>query len=285
MAGDMGTTGGHLLVLAKEAEVDPKTQEALVSMAKAVASATAALVTNARNVAAKCEDQALQNQVISAAKQTAMATSALITCTKVLAPCIDSLLCQEQLIEACKNVASAVEKMVIAAQSACEDGDALRDLGAAATAVTEALNSLIQQIKEGVLLGDKGVLVNCFFVVMHSPIHVCTDACNVILTDNYDEAIETILAATERLFNSMGNAQEMVKQAKILAQATSSLVNAIKLEADSETDPDARRRLLAAAKNLADATAKLVEAAKVAARNPNDEQAQEALRRAAEDLR
>lgn len=104
-------------------------------------------------------------------------------------------------------------------------------------------------------------------------------------TDNYDEAIETILAATERLFNSMGNAQEMVRQAKILAQATSSLVNAIKLEADSETDPDARRRLLAAAKNLADATAKLVEAAKVAARNPNDEQAQEALRRAAEDLR
>ena len=103
--------------------------------------------------------------------------------------------------------------------------------------------------------------------------------------DTYDEAIETILAATERLFNSMGNAQEMVRQAKILAQATSSLVNAIKLEADSETDPDARRRLLAAAKNLADATAKLVEAAKVAARNPNDEQAQEALRRAAEDLR
>ena len=156
MAGEMGTTGGHLLVLAKEAEVDPKTQEALVSMAKAVASATAALVTNARNVAAKCEDQALQNQVIAAAKQTAMATSALITCTKVLAPCIDSLLCQEQLIEACKNVASAVEKMVVAAQTACEDGDALRDLGAAATAVTEALNSLIQQIKEGVLLGDKG---------------------------------------------------------------------------------------------------------------------------------
>ena len=164
MAGDMGTTGGHLLVLAKEAEVDPKTQEALVSMAKAVASATAALVTNARNVAAKCDDQALQNQVIAAAKQTAMATSALITCTKVLAPCIDSLLCQEQLIEACKNVASAVEKMVVAAQTACEDGDALRDLGAAATAVTEALNSLIQQIKEGVLLGDRGTSLSLYVV-------------------------------------------------------------------------------------------------------------------------
>lgn len=79
----MGTTGGQLLVMAGDAEVDPKTQEALVTMAKAVASATAALVTNARNVAARCDDQALQNQVIVAAKQTALATQALIACTKV----------------------------------------------------------------------------------------------------------------------------------------------------------------------------------------------------------
>ena len=83
----------------------------------------------------------------------------------------------------------------------------------------------------------------------------------------------------------MGNAQEMVRQARILAEATSSLVNAIKLEAEAETDPDARRRLLDAAKALADATSKMVEAAKGAARNPNDEQAQEALRKAAEYLR
>ena len=76
----MGTTGGQLLVMAGDAEVDPKTQEALVTMAKAVASATAALVTNARNVAARCDDQALQNQFIMAA---ALATQALIACTKV----------------------------------------------------------------------------------------------------------------------------------------------------------------------------------------------------------
>jgi len=41
-------------------------------------------------------------------------------------------------------------------QAACGDDDALRDLGAAATKVTEALNSLIQQIKEGVGVGDGG---------------------------------------------------------------------------------------------------------------------------------
>ncbi len=44
-------------------------------------------------------------------------------------------------------VAAAVEKIVLAAQAACEDDGALRDLGAAATAVTEALNSLIGQIR------------------------------------------------------------------------------------------------------------------------------------------
>lgn len=189
-------------MLVGNADVDPRTQEALVTMAKAVASATAALVTNARNVAAKCDDQALQNQVIVAAKQTALATQALIACTKVLAPCIDSPLCQEQLIEACKLVAAAVERIVLAAQvdlttlirahlglfpsvdihvhlllndpqAACGDDDALRDLGAAATAVTEALNSLIGQIKVGVTPGD---------------------------TEVYDDAVEAILAATEKLF-------------------------------------------------------------------------------------
>lgn len=84
-AGDMGTSGSQLLVLAGDAEVDPKTQETLVAMAKAVASATAALVTNAKTVAGKCDDQALQNQVILAAKQTALATQGLIACTKVSA--------------------------------------------------------------------------------------------------------------------------------------------------------------------------------------------------------
>lgn len=49
----------------------------------------------------------------------------------------------------------------------------------------------------------------------------------------------------------------------LLLQATQSLVNAIKFEADGEGDPEARRRLLDAAKALADATSKMVEAAKV----------------------
>ena len=79
----------------------------------------------------------------------------------------------------------------------------------------------------------------------------------------YEEACEAISAATEMLVGSMGNAQEMVKQAKILAEATSMLVGAIRAESDGQMDPDAKQRFLEAAKNLADATSHMVEAAKV----------------------
>lgn len=54
-----------------------------------------------------------------------------------------------------------------------------------------------------------------------------------------------------------------MRQARILAQATSDLVNAIKADAEGETDLENSRKLLSAAKILADATAKMVEAAKV----------------------
>ena len=46
-------------------------------------------------------------------------------------------------------------------------------------------------------------------------------------------------------------------------QATSQLVNALKSEAESQSDSEQQKKLLAAAKLLADATARMVEAAKV----------------------
>lgn len=56
---------------------------------------------------------------------------------------------------------------------------------------------------------------------------------------------------------------EMVRQARVLAQATSDLVNAMRSDAEAEVDLDNSKKLLAAAKLLADATARMVEAAKV----------------------
>ena len=121
-------------------------------------------------------------------------------------------------------------------QAVCGDEDAIQDLGSAARDVTEALNLLINQIRDG---------------------H------NMAGSHKYEEACEAILAATEMLVGSMGNAQEMVKQAKILAEASTMLVGTVRAESDGQMDPDAKRRLLDTAKNLVDATSHMVEAAKV----------------------
>ena len=65
-----------------------------------------------------------------------------------MAPTVAQPACQEQLIEAAKLVAKSVEGIVAAAQSACGDDNVLQDLGSAATAVTRALNDLLQHIKK-----------------------------------------------------------------------------------------------------------------------------------------
>lgn len=258
-AGLVGQTSGELLQQIGESDTDPRFQDMLMQLAKAVASAAAALVLKAKNVAQKTEDQALQTQVIAAATQCALSTSQLVACTKVVAPTISSPVCQEQLIEAGKLVAKSAEGCVEASKAATNDDQLLKQVGVAATAVTQALNDLLQHIKQHATGGQ--------------PI------------GRYDQATDTILNVTENIFSSMGDAGEMVRQARILAQATSDLVNAIKADAEGETDLENSRKLLSAAKILADATAKMVEAAKGAAAHPDSEEQQQRLREAAEGLR
>ncbi|XP_022084655.1 talin-1-like isoform X7 [Acanthaster planci] len=241
-------------------DMDPKFQDLLLGLAKAVANATAALVLKAKNVASTTEDQALQNKVIGSATQCALNTSQLVACTKVVAPTISSPACQEQLVEAAKLVAKSVEAVVDSSKNATEDENLLRDLGEAATAVTKALNDLLQHVKQGTAAAGRP-------------------------TTLYDDACDKIMTATEKLFSSVGNAAEMVKQAKILAMATSHLVNAIKGDAEAVSESDSQKRLLNAAKQLADATGKMVEAAKACASSPHDEAQQQKLKQAAEDLR
>lgn len=240
-------------------DMDKAFQDTLLSLAKAVANATAALVLKAKTVASKTENSAQQNKVISSATQCALATSQLVACTKVVAPTIGQPACQEQLIEAAKLVAKSVEGIVSAAQSACNDDHVLQDLGAAATAVTRALNDLLQHIKKA--------------------------AGPTKAQEQHEEGVDTVINVTDRLISSTGDAHEMVKQAKHLAQATSMLVSAIRGQAEDQPDSDMQKRLLAAAKQLADATAKLVEAAKGCASSPNDSMQQQMLKSAAEELR
>nr|XP_022305900.1 talin-1-like isoform X8 [Crassostrea virginica] len=240
-------------------DMDKMYQETLLALAKAVANATAQLVLKAKNVASTTEDQGLQNKVISSATSCALATSQLVACTKVVAPTISSPACQEQLIEAAKGVAHSVEGIVEAARQSCRDDKLLADLGGAATAVTQALNDLLQHIKKGAGPTNAG--------------------------ESHEDAVDTILTVTDRLFSSVGDAHEMVRQARQLAQATSSLVGAIRGEAESHSDSEMQKRLLAAARQLADATANMVEAAKGCASSPNDSEQQRRLRGAAEELR
>ncbi|KAM4050130.1 LOW QUALITY PROTEIN: talin-1 [Anomaloglossus baeobatrachus] len=258
-AGNVGQTSGELLQQIGECDTDPRFQDMLMQLAKAVASAAAALVLKAKNVAERTDDPVQQAQVIAAATQCALSTSQLVACTKVVAPTISSPVCQQQLLEAGKQVAKSVEGCVETSKDSTSDPELLKAVGVAASAVTQALNDLLQHIKN--------------------------NASGAPSTGRYDQATDTILNVTENIFSSMGDAGEMVRQARILAQATSDLVGAIKADAEQESDLENSRKLLSAAKLLADATARMVEAAKGAAAHPDSEEQQQKLREAAEGLR
>uniref|UniRef100_A0A1A7XDC4 Talin 2 n=2 Tax=Nothobranchiidae TaxID=405002 RepID=A0A1A7XDC4_9TELE len=258
-AGSIGQASGDLLRHMGEGETDEKFQDTLMNLAKAVANAAAMLVLKAKNVAQVAEDTVLQNRVIAAATQCALSTSQLVACTKVVSPTISSPVCQEQLVEAGKLVDRSVETCVKACRSASDDGELLKQVAAAAGVVSQALSDLLQHVRHYASCGE--------------PI------------GRYDQATDTIMNVTENIFTSMGDAGEMVRQARVLAQATSDLVNAMRSDAEAEVDVDNSKKLLAAAKLLADATARMVEAAKGAAAYPENEDQQQRLREAAEGLR
>ena len=73
-----------------------------------------------------------------------------------------------------------MEGCVSASQAATEDAQLLRGVGAAATAVTQALNELLQ--------------------------HVRAHATGAGPAGRYDQATDTILTVTENIFSSMGDA-------------------------------------------------------------------------------
>lgn len=149
--------------------------------------------------------------MIDSATQCALATSQLVTTAKLVAPTIQSPSCQKQLTEACKEVARAVENVVRVCQGCIKDEKLIHDLKEAAAAVTRALNDLLNQVR---LLSGKRA----------KP------------TTEQDGAVDTIIDATDKLFSSTGDANEMVRQAKVLAQATSSLIGDIKGKAGSQVD-------------------------------------------------
>ncbi len=109
-AGDIGAASSTLMKYLGEPDAtEIALQEMLLTLAKAVATATAALVLKAKNVAGSCSDTPLQHKIIDSAKDTALCTSQLVACAKVLGPHIASPLCQDEMIEAAKLVATSVD--------------------------------------------------------------------------------------------------------------------------------------------------------------------------------
>lgn len=248
-----------MTTIGEEDDSNRELQDMLLALAKAVANTTAALVLKAKNIAATCEDSATQNRVISAATQCALATSQLVACAKVVAPTLHSPACQTQLMNAVREVTKAVERLVQVCNETCGDENLLKELSAAAAEVSRTLNDLLNHIKTATRERAKESI--------------------------QEGAVETILVATDKLFASTGDAGEMVRQARVVGQATAQLIQSIKGEAERQTDSEQQQRLLAAAKLLADATAKMVEAARQCASSPHDAKMQDQLRQAAEELR
>ncbi|XP_022115337.2 talin-1 isoform X5 [Pieris rapae] len=253
--GEASTSVLH--TIGEETPQDKETQDILLSLAKAVANTTAALVLKAKNVAAQCRDeQPLQNTIIAAATHCALATSQLVACAKVVAPTLHNPACREQLTSAARLVAQAVERLVGACQHAPESaGPGVEHLTFAAQRVTDELERLLAHCD----LDRRG-------------------QATVI-----EQSVESVLTASERL-GSAGEPAEMLRRARVLGQATARLIADIKTEAEKQPS-ESQGKLLAAAKLLADATARMVEAARQCASEPQDRDKQEALLRAAEELR
>ncbi|XP_035383856.1 talin-2-like isoform X2 [Electrophorus electricus] len=258
-AGHIGQASGDLLRQIEENDTDERFQDVLMSLAKAVANAAAMMVLKAKNVAQVSEDMVLQNTIITAATQCALSTSQLVACAKVVSPTMSLLECQEQLVEAVRLVERSVESCVEACVCANPDNELLHAVSAAASVVSQALAELLAHVRN--------------FTTWRESV------------GRYDQATDAIMTVTENIFSSMGDAGEMVRQARVLAQATSDLINALRSDAEMEVDVDNSKKLLAAAKLLADATALMVEAAKGAAACPENEDQQQKLWEAAEGLR
>ncbi|CAH0698118.1 unnamed protein product [Spodoptera exigua] len=235
----------------------PHCQDILLSLAKAVANTTAALVLKAKNVAAQCrEDQPLQNSIIAAATHCALATSQLVACAKVVAPTLQNPQCRSQLSHAARQVASAVQRLLDACSGAPPPAaPAVESLTAAAHNVTQELERLLAH---------------------------CELERRVTGTVS-ERSVESVMCASERVV-AAAEAGDMVRHARLLGQATAHLITTIKTEAEKQPS-EGQRKLLAAAKLLADATARMVEAARQCASEPQDREKQEALRKAAEELR
>ena len=133
-------------------------------------------------------------------------TSDMIACAKLVAPTIADPKCQNLMIKAATDIEKSVENCLNIAKERSKDEKSLECLGESSSDVSRALNALLS------LLKDNG-------------------------EDNMNEILEEILKASDMVISSQ-NSQEMITQVKSLSNASSQLIQAIKKEAENQSDPD-----------------------------------------------
>ncbi|XP_016373259.1 talin-2-like [Sinocyclocheilus rhinocerous] len=175
---------------------------------------------------------------------------------------------QDIMMNLAKAVANAAAMLVLKAKNVAQVAEDTALQNRVITAATQCALSTSQ-------------LVACTKVV--SPT-ISSPVCQEQLVEA-GRLVERSVEGCVKACHAASEEGEMVRQARVLAQATSDLVNAMRSDAEAEIDVDNSKKLLAAAKLLADATARMVEAAKGAAAYPENEDQQQRLREAAEGLR
>ncbi|CAF3755907.1 unnamed protein product [Rotaria sordida] len=270
-------------------------QDKLLSLSKSVANTTALYILKAKDIASNIQEQQIVNEIISTATQCALATSQLVACTKVVAATMSSPLCQEQLIESARNVTRSIEAVLQSCLPPIIIESSYSELQEAGRTVRKALNEFLLHIKlvtDNIATNSDRIFSPITNGQTKSLTHrmILHDEIEEIDEENeekyHDESIDQILIASDRLFSSVGDTSEMVKQAKILAQSTAQLVSSLRQQAESvDDDTNQQKKILSTAKMLADATAKMVESAKYCATKPNDTQLQYQLKKSVEELR
>ena len=229
-------------------------------------------------------------------------------CFQVVAATISSPLCQEQLIESARSVTRSIEAVLQSCKPPITNEELYNELTEAGAIVRRNLSEFLLHIKlvtDSTAANFDGIIYPSTFndmkqyqvdkqtrttitrrILANDEIEEEDEEEILDYEKHHDQSIEQILTASDRLFSSVGDAPEMVKQAKILAQATAQLVSSLRQQAELVGDDTAQQnRLLTSAKTLADATAKMVECAKNCAVKPNDTELQYELKKAAEELR
>ncbi|KZC14531.1 Talin-1 [Dufourea novaeangliae] len=278
-----------LTTIGEENDSNRELQDMLLALAKAVANSTAALVLKAKNIAATCEDSATQNRVISAATQCALATSQLVACAKVVAPTLQSPACQTQLMNAVREVTKAVEGLVEVCNVTCNDDNLLKELSAAASAVTrarEACGGLELDAAEELINSLKDELGEFYRAVEAASLRPLpeetTESTALRLgatSKNVGFAMAQLLSAAKQ-----GNENYTGSAARETASALKDLTYAVRGVAATSNQPETQKRVLMTADDVILKSLRLVKEARRALKSPDNPDNEANLAAVAKDV-